>query len=102
MLYFLTKAGEIAAALGTPPPNPLGLRQLPQVVTFTQLTCYFWVLLRLLGIVKNRTYYLILERRLVGPLSQACPASWLKPLVTPLTIWSCIWVDYDINSWLQG
>jgi len=54
------------------PPAAGGSVPRPQVVTLTQLTCYFRLLLRFLGIVKITTYYLILERRL-GPLSQACP-----------------------------
>jgi len=65
MLYFLKKAGKIAAFLWAPPPDS-------QVVTLTQLTYYFLALLRFLGIVKITTYYLILERRL-DPLSQAYP-----------------------------
>jgi len=74
---FLKTAGKLAAALGTPPPDP-------QVVTLTQLTCCFRVLLIFLGIVKFTTYYLILERQLEGPLAKLAP-SWLKPLVTPLS-----------------
>jgi len=41
MLYFLEKAGKIATALGAPPPEP-------QVVTSTQVTCYFWAATRIL------------------------------------------------------
>jgi len=91
MLYFLKKAGKITAALAAPSPNPVGLRLLealppdPQFVTLTQLTCYFRVLFRFVGIVKITTYYLILERRLEGLLSQAC-SPWLKPLVTPMFV----------------
>jgi len=40
-------------------------------------------MVRFLAIVKIATYYLLLERRFVGPLSHAC-LPWLKPLVTPL------------------
>jgi len=68
MLIF-GKSWKNRPALGAPPP-PVGLRRLeasppdPQVVTITQLTCYFWALLRFLSVVKITTYYLILERRL--------------------------------------
>jgi len=46
MLYFLEKAGKIAAALWAPPPTPVDLRRLSallsdsQVVIPTQFTCY--------------------------------------------------------------
>jgi len=68
MLYFLKKARKIAATLGRwglRPQIPVGLRWLgapppdPQVVTLTQLTCYFCALLRFLGIVKITTYDVI-------------------------------------------
>jgi len=39
---------------------------------------------KFLAIVKITTYYLIPDRQLVGPLNQACPLLWLKPLITPL------------------
>jgi len=75
MLYFLKKAGKIAAALGAPPLNPrwppAAPPPEPKVVTL------------FLGIVKITTYYLILERQLVGPLAKLA-SPWLKPLVTPL------------------
>jgi len=45
--------------LGAPPPDS-------QVATLTQLTCFSWPLLTLLGIVEITTFYLILET-MVGP-----------------------------------
>jgi len=82
MLYFLEKSGKIAVALATggwglPPPDP-------QVVTFTQLTCYFLELMLRFLAIKITTNYFILERRLVAPLAQLAPPPWLKSLVTPL------------------
>jgi len=32
MLYFLEKAGKFVAALGAPPPNPVGLRRTPKLL----------------------------------------------------------------------
>jgi len=65
---------------GLRPQPPVGLRQLgasppvPQVVTPVTCSSYF----------KIMTYYLILEIRLVGPLTKLAPLPWLNPLVTPL------------------
>jgi len=69
MLYFLIKAGKIVAAFGAPPPNLVGLQWLgaspPDQSYYPHsiwAMCYFWALLRFLGIVKIMAYNLVLER----------------------------------------
>jgi len=77
MLYFLEKAGKIAAALGSPHLNSR-CRQLGallpdlQVVTLIQFKCNFQVRLKILGIVKITTHYLIVTVN--GLPSQALPS----------------------------
>jgi len=63
---FFRKTGKIAAAFSPEknprsPPAAGGSAPDPQVVTLTQLKCYFWALLEFSGIVKIMTYYLILS-----------------------------------------
>jgi len=93
MLYLLEKAEKSPQCWGLRPQPPIRLRRLgaptpdpQQLVTFSQVTCYFLALLLRFLAIKLTTCYFILERRLVGPLISTCPPPpWIKPLVTPLS-----------------
>jgi len=70
---FLEKAGKIVAVLGAPrcPPVAGGFAPKPPSVTPTRYKYDFRVVLKILGIVKITTYYLIVT--VSGLPSQALP-----------------------------
>jgi len=74
MLYFLEKAGKIAAALGALPQPPVGLRRLTRKLRYFHPI--YVLFLNNAQISRHRKNYDLLSHAwatVSGPLSQVCP-----------------------------